>query len=182
MIYLYFTIGVVVLIIHQLREDDKFPEFSVELNRIIFPEKKPWYIRYYFEIVEPMLTIVLWPLVVLEKIIGKLLVKKKSVELEIESKIFSVTRENFMQLLTVEKIEQQERVFDPLGAVPDLPFGHLNTAWLKFKSHMVPYDDIWSFVAENTMDAGRVEIREGYVIVRAEKIGPHFLSKWRIYG
>ncbi|WVM93015.1 hypothetical protein ULG90_02285 [Halopseudomonas pachastrellae] len=45
---------------------------------------------------------------------------------------FAVTEDHLLESLTVAEIEARERVADPLGAVPDLPFGHLNTAWQEF--------------------------------------------------
>ena len=45
---------------------------------------------------------------------------------------FAVTGDHLLESLTVAEIEARERVSDPLGAVPDLPFGHLNTAWCEF--------------------------------------------------
>ena len=68
---------------------------------------------------------------------------------------------------------------DPMGAVPDLPFGHLNATWLKFKVSLEPADSIWSFSVEWCGNWGRREIRAGYVAVRDTGFGPNFLTKWR---
>jgi hypothetical protein len=43
---------------------------------------------------------------------------------------FAVQPGDLLELLSVEEIEQREQVFDPLGAVAELPFGHLNDAWI----------------------------------------------------
>ena len=66
-------------------------------------------------------------------------------------------------------------VVDPLGAVPPLPFGHLNTAWNKFLENKQPADSIWNFSAKWTQ-RDHVELRQGYVVVIGEKIGSHFIT------
>ena len=78
--------------------------------------------------------------------------------------------------MTVEEIEIAEAVSDPLGAVPPLPFGHLNAAWSRFKSGLVQGDTIWRFAAQWDGEWGTPEIREGYVIARGDGFGPYFLD------
>lgn len=95
---------------------------------------------------------------------------------DLTEKKFEVVLENLLQQMSIEEIEQRERVFDPLGAVPDLPFGHLNGAWTRFKAELQDGDLIWSFSAKWTSDWGWSDIRDGYVILRADTIVQHFLT------
>lgn len=44
-------------------------------------------------------------------------------------------------------VEAWERVDDPLGAVPRVPFGHLNSVWRSLKAAMQPGDELWSFAS-----------------------------------
>jgi hypothetical protein len=121
-----------------------------------------------------ILAIVAWPIAVYFKAQGiRSSHKRKADE---EAKKFSIARVNLMRQMAVEEIEQREHVTDPLGAVPDLPFGYLNAAWSQFKSNLEPQDSVWSFAAQWTTHLGCREIREGYVVVRGDNIGPHFLK------
>lgn len=96
-----------------------------------------------------------------------------------ETRAFTVTRDHLIQAATVEEIERMEKVFDPLGAVPDLPFGHLHGAWQRFKADLQPEDALWTFSADWTDDWGWQEHLTGYVIVTAEGTGPYFLTSRR---
>ena len=51
---------------------------------------------------------------------------------------FKIVPRDLGQALSIEAAEANERVEDPLGAVPALPFGHLNPAWVQFKAGLAP--------------------------------------------
>ena len=95
-------------------------------------------------------------------------------------KEFAVEQEHLLRRQELDELEARERVTDPLGAVPDLPFGHLNSVWLQFKAKLGPEDSIWTFSAHWTSRWGAKEICEGYVIVGLDGIGPHFLTTRRV--
>lgn len=92
---------------------------------------------------------------------------------------FAVTRNDLQTQLSLQEIEQLEMVFDPLGAAPNVPFGHLNAAWKKFCEDMESHDSLWSFTAQWASAWGSKDIRQGYVIVRGEEIGAHFITVWK---
>lgn len=47
-------------------------------------------------------------------------------------------------------------VIDPLGAVPSLPFGHLNKAWVNFLVNMTDDDEqMWSFYIPKGSESGK---------------------------
>lgn len=94
----------------------------------------------------------------------------------VEDREFAVTQDDLLQPISIEKIEELERVFDPMGAAPDLPFGHLNAAWHRFLLNLEPGDVIWTFSARWDVGFRRKEIRAGYVILRDSSIGPYFLA------
>ena len=79
---------------------------------------------------------------------------------------FAVLREHLQEVLSIESIEANAKVFDPLGAVPTVPFGHLNPAWEKLKAGMQPGDEISSFVA-SWKSYGVMWELSGFAIVRA---------------
>ena len=94
-------------------------------------------------------------------------------------KVFAVEKSHLGEALSLEDIEARERVHDPMGAVPELPFGHLNVAWQEFLGQRVEGDALWNFSAIWQGDWGSPEERAGYVIIRADSsIGPYFLTRW----
>ena len=92
---------------------------------------------------------------------------------------FAVARSDLLERHSISEIEKREMVIDPLGAVPDLPFGHLHPAWRKFVATVGPTDAIWSFSAEWKPRWGPEELRAGYVIVRGNSIGAYILTVCR---
>jgi hypothetical protein len=74
-------------------------------------------------------------------------------------------------------------VIDPLGAVPALPFGHLNTGWVNFLADMTDdRDQMWSFYVPKGSKCGKhyrpasSDIR-GYAKVREGKVLGEFITE-----
>ena len=80
--------------------------------------------------------------------------------------------------MTIEEIESRERISDPLGAVPSLPFGHLNAAWAEFKDNLQTGDEL-RFFSVPWKECWNMELHEGYVVLREEEIGPWFTADVR---
>ena len=78
---------------------------------------------------------------------------------------FKFSRHHLVRKVSVQEAEDLERVVDPLGAVPDLPFGFLNAAWQNFLDQLTPIDSLW-ILSATAMNGSRMEKREGYAIVR----------------
>ena len=89
---------------------------------------------------------------------------------------FAVELGHLHEALTVPQIEVREVVADPMGAVPTLPFGHLNAAWKTFLEGVRVNDELWSFAAPWQTTWGRKEIRTGYVVLRGGAPASHFLT------
>lgn len=186
MIYLfwYLAIGVVVFLVmtisHRLSTKHE-SSFVREILDNIQSKNKTWRESLLDEFVLPLLAgiaiLTAWPVVIYFMAQGIRSSRKRKAEVEAQK--FSVAMDNLVRQMTVEEIEQHEHVTDPMGAVPDLPFGYLNAAWSQFKSNLLPHDSIWSFSTQWTASWGSRQIREGYVIVRADNIGPHFLTSLR---
>ena len=51
---------------------------------------------------------------------------------------FRIRRRDLRYAFTQAEIEARECVYDPLGAVPALPFGHLNPAWRRYADTLEP--------------------------------------------
>lgn len=96
-------------------------------------------------------------------------------------KVFQVEAEHLGNPVEISEIEATQMVFDPLRAVPDLPFGHLNAAWREFIGQMAGGDRLWTFTAQWQSDWGNPELRNGYVIVKPDvDVGAFFMTRWII--
>ena len=95
-----------------------------------------------------------------------------------EEKVWVLERKHLVQRHDVEELEVRERVIDPLGAVPDLPFGHVNVAWERFKQNLALGDEVWSF-SQPCEEFGRKGIRNGYVILHDGALGALWVTDYR---
>ena len=89
---------------------------------------------------------------------------------------FAVERQHLLELLTLQEIEKREVVTDPLKAVPELPFGHLNAAWKAFLDGHADGGELWSFSAQWQTTRQRKELRLGYVVAQNGAPCAHFLT------
>ncbi len=186
MIYLtgYLAIGVVVILVvfisAWLSDGLEWPKLDPEIEWADLD----WWGKLKMSAVLPLLVIFVitaWPVALYAKAQDILASRKAKADKEAdeEARKFSITKADLVRQMTVEEIEQQERVTDPMDAVPDLPFGYLNAAWSQFKGNLVADDLIWAFSAQYNHEWGGGQIREGYVIVRGDIIEPHFLNSLR---
>lgn len=185
MIYLYWYLGIGIAVLavvfgaHRLTKKDD-PESLRDLLDAVNPDRKKLSHRILNNLVVPVLAavavVVAWPAALYMK--GKEIFGKKRVSAPDEERQFTVERSHLQERLTVSQIETREVVTDPLGAVPDLPFGHLNAAWKTFVEGVGADDELWSFTAPWQQNWGRNEIRTGYVVLRGGVPTSHFLTMW----
>lgn len=79
---------------------------------------------------------------------------------------FMPTHEHLIERMTREAIEARERVTDPLGAAPEVPFGHLNLLWMAFTDGIEAGDELWRFEARIVSDWESVAVHRGYARLR----------------
>ena len=127
-------------------------------------------------ILAAVMVLTVWPIAIYWK--AKEMIDARRPKNDDPPKEFAVTRDHIQKQLTTAEIEVAEVVVDPMGAAPRIPFGHLNSAWEAFKESLEDADQLWAFSAPWTSEWGRKEVRDGYVILRGETIGPHFLTRW----
>lgn len=186
MIYLYWYLGIgaavlaVVFGAHRLTKKDE-PESLHDLLDAVNPDRKKLSYRILNNVVAPVLAavavVVVWPAALYMK--GKEIFGKRSESAPDDEPEFAVERSHLQERLIDLQIEAREMVTDPLGAVPDLPFGHLNAAWKTFAEGVGADDELWSFTAPWQTTWGRREVRTGYVVVRGGVPAAHFLSMWK---
>lgn len=74
--------------------------------------------------------------------------------------------------VTISEIEANAIVSDPMGAVPAVPFGHMNWKWEEFKAGMEPYDAVWHFARP----WGGSHLHSGYATVVGNRVGSFILT------
>ena len=82
-----------------------------------------------------------------------------------EEAAFKVKQGDLKRFTTMDEVEKSERIVDPLGAVPDLPFGHLHQVWKDFVCKRPLNAELWSFSCDWTNEWNWNHAREGYVWV-----------------
>lgn len=168
-LYLYLGIGLLVGIgfsINGARAYAKAPPITEVAAQALDPDWQPPKRRWL-----PLILIssVIWPVLLLLPLLDR------PFEPEAPRPEFAVAGDHLLESLTVDEIEARERVSDPLGAVPDLPFGHLNTAWQAFLAQCEEEAEFRRFAAD--WDAGWCkERREGYVEMVDGQPGRFFMT------
>jgi len=127
-------------------------------------------------VIAGMLAILFWPGVIIWVIKDRLLKRAYKNKTKSEPEIFKVKQEHLKAQVSIEDIEAMEIVTDPLNAVPEIPFGHLNSVWKSFKAKMQPEDEIWSFSALWISEWGTKDQRTGYVMVKSDRPDNFFIT------
>lgn len=168
--YLYLAIGTVVLVVMYVTHKFSSNSESEGLKDILDamnPERKKLSYRVINNCLVPVfasvIAILFWPAVLYMKIKD---MRDRGPSGRFEEKVFGVRKADLLAKLTIQQIESAEVIEDPLGAVPALPFGHLNKCWTNLLAQMMDGDELWSFKSEWDGNWGRTEIRSGYVLVR----------------
>ena len=81
--------------------------------------------------------------------------------------------------MSIAQIEESAFIDNPSGGVPALPFGHLHTGWLAFKTQLQDGDELWSFdrtaeAAQRSPSATSKPCITGYALLRAGKTEAEF--------
>ncbi len=93
-----------------------------------------------------------------------------------EEKPFSVSKQHLIQKLSLEEIEGSEIINDPLGGVPNVPFGHLNKQWCQFKENHSADTELWSFNQKWKPRWGAEDIRSGYAALQNGQVLGFFVK------
>ena len=123
-----------------------------------------------FKIIVPILgsafMIFTWPFI-LYMMVQAEIQKSNQCSDDEEERVFAVNVTDLTKRMSVEEIEETERINDPMGAVPDVAFGFLNPMWEEFKAGFESGDEIWTYKAiwkNNWQNQNRF----GYAILRGE--------------
>lgn len=172
--YLYWYLGIGVSAIYLLMIISRLINDTSQSSTLIPESYKPAWQKALENTLLALLFSPFWPLLVVLKV--KEAFTKKEEPTVIEEKEFAVEPVHLKEQISITEVERRERVFDPLGAVSDLPFGHLNSVWQKLLSQLEEHDTIWTFEAIWTPWYGGNELMAGYAVKRGEGVGPHLLT------
>jgi hypothetical protein len=180
-LYAYLSAGVVVwlalLLENQLSSSARLAGSSVILDAL-HPKRKTRRYRILARVVAPVLAAVgvmlLWPFGLAIKL-QDMAAQRARVKRE-EADIFKLKAADLVERMSLAEIAQREMVHDPLGAAPQVPFGHAHAAWQKFIDGLQAGDEIWRFSAQRTLSWGTQEHRRGYAIKRQGQVGAYFMT------
>lgn len=121
------------------------------------------------------LCILLWPIIIM-MISYSLYEDWKYSKTNNQYKQFELQLTDLVEKITICEVELREFVCDPLNAAPSIPFGHLNSAWLKFCEDLESQDELWTFDLLWSSPWGKNERFAGYASVRNGKINMIFYT------
>ena len=95
-----------------------------------------------------------------------------------KSKAFVLKEEALIREMTVAEIEEANMVIDPLGAAPNLPFGHLHAVWVEFREGLRPEETLHLFesVGPNTFRKQKIW---GYAVCKEGRVERFMTAGWR---
>ncbi len=185
-IYGYLAVGVLVFVVvlgsHVISTRNEVKsELASSIQDVLHPERKTIRYRFLEKVAVPILAfgavVVGWPVAIWMKL--KEMRQSKNVDdfdPFAEPKEFEVLVGDLQEKLDLERIESKEKIYDPLGAVPSKPFGHLSSVWQEFLDKSPEGCEYWSFKATWKTRWGEEEIREGYASVNAGGVKAFFIS------
>ncbi len=184
---IYFSVGLVVCLAvvtsHLWMKRGQASSLTDALKSLNPSRQRFWY-RVLEDVVVPGLAFILvwlvWPVAIGCKFFE--MFKKKEVEAKSErlakSKEFVLKEEALVREMTVAEIEQANRVIDPLGATPNIPFGHLNAVWVEFRDGLGVGETLHLFesVGPNVF---RKQLIWGYAVYREGRVERFMTAGWR---
>jgi hypothetical protein len=184
---IYLAIGFLVLVVEAGRVLIAYrppSKFMKSVTRTLHPERSTLWYRLMAHVISPALAaialVVAWP-ICLGIWIRNLRREEVDETLPLLEE-FAVQTDDLLRPVTLEQIEQAERVDDPLGAVPALPFGHLHAVWKKFRDELQPDDRLWTFSAAWPRGSQWATTYVGYAAVRGGAVVSFIRSGWEHPG
>lgn len=99
---------------------------------------------------------------------------------------FTCQKDSLIKQVNPLEVEAASYVSDPLGRVPNLPFGHLHQGWINLLAQLEPTDQLWSFATKGwSIKPGHspkyskpCDVYSGFAIVRNKKVVAEFICGW----
>ena len=184
---IYFGVGLVVcltVVTSHLRMKRRQASSLTDALNSLNPSRQRFWYRVLEDVVVPGLAFILvwlvWPVAIGLKFYE--MYKKKDAEANSErlakAKEFVLKEEALVRDMTVAEIEEANMVMDPLGAAPNLPFGHLNAVWVEFRDGLGVGETLHLFesVGPNVF---RKQLIWGYAVCKEGRIDRFMTAGWR---
>jgi hypothetical protein len=102
---------------------------------------------------------------------------------------FNCRRQHLIKVVVPDAAEADAKVVDPLGRVPDLPFGHLNAGWRALLANRQIGDTLWYFhIPGDSPESEALPpthqwavprgAKRGYALVQSGKVRAEFIFEW----
>jgi hypothetical protein len=134
------------------------------------------------DVVVPGLAFILvwlvWPVAIGFKFFEMYKKKEANSERLAKAKVFVLKEDALVREMTVAEIEEANMVMDPLGAAPNLPFGHLNAVWVEFRDGLGVGETLHLFesVGPNVF---RKQLFWGYAVCKEGRVERFMTAGWR---
>jgi hypothetical protein len=178
---IYVGIGIcigIAMFIYQYRSSSDFERSIAEAIH----GRRSWHYRLRERLVIPCTIILIafcWPLALV--LLIKELIPESRKDVGAITEYPFIARNQFLfEEKSLESIEAENIYSDPLDAVPNSPFGHLNSGWELFKSKMTDGDKVRVFKTPKNTTYGKYGSSldndvHGYALVRDEEIIAEFI-------
>ncbi len=188
----YLATGLIFLLIARLLVKlfykDKRSNFVKEMMSAIENDKSTAEKRrkFFRNIAVGGLAIAAWPLT-FTILVNELRSSRKNDREFNEEPEFVCKSKDLLEIVSATEVEANSKVLDPMGRVPDLPFGHLNKGWRRLRRKLRPGDVMWSFKTSGYAPSsdgrgprysGPHNVVSGFAIVRNKQIVAEFLTQW----
>jgi hypothetical protein len=148
------------------------------------PSRQRFWYRVLEDIVVPGLAFILvwlvWPVAIGFKFFE--MYQKKDAEANSErlakARVFVLKEDALVREMTVAEIEEANMVIDPLGAAPNLPFGHLNAVWVEFRDGLGVGETLHLFESVGP-NAFRKQMIWGYAVCKEGRVVRFMTAGWR---
>ncbi len=184
---IYFGVGLVVCLAvvtsHLWMKRGQAGSLTDALKSLNPSRQRFWY-RVLEDVVVPGLAFILvwlvWPVAIGFKFFE--MYQKKDAEANSErlakAKEFVLKEEALIREMTIAEIEKANLVMDPLGAAPNLPFGHLNAVWVEFRDGLGVGETLHLFESVGP-NAFRKQLIWGYAVCKEGRIDRFMTAGWR---
>ena len=103
-------------------------------------------------------------------------------ELEVDEPDYLCKPEYLVRKVSLIEAEQENRITDPLGLTPNLPFGHLNAAWGKFLAEfgLEAENELWFFEVPKGSSTGEYDMFDGPISGYAKVVNGKVMGEFVI--
>jgi hypothetical protein len=184
---IYFGVGLVVcsaVVISHVWMKHRQASALTDALKSLNPSRQRFWYRVLEDVVVPGLAFILvwlvWPFALVLKFFE--MFKKKEAEANSErlakAKVFVLKEEALVREMTVAEIEQANMVIDPMGAAPNLPFGHLHAVWVEFRDGLGVGETVHLFESVGP-NAFRKQLIWGYAVCKEGRVERFMTAGWR---